>query len=91
MDTIVTNMEKLSRANFPPWKSQMEDILILNDQYFPIEGTTKKPSSMTNEDWNKLDRKVIATICQYLAKNVYFNVSGEKTTEELCYIPGGII
>ena len=33
---------------------------------------------MTNEEWNKLDRKAIATIRQYLTKNVYFDVSGEK-------------
>ena len=33
--------------------------------------------------WNKLDRKAIATIRQYLAKNVYFNVFGEKTAEGL--------
>lgn len=79
METIVTNMEKLSGANFSLWKSQMEDILILKDKYLPIEGTTKKPLSMTNEEWKKLDRKVTATIRQYLAKNVYFNVSGEKT------------
>ena len=61
----------------------MEDILILKDQYFPIEGTTKKPSSMKNEEWNKLDRKAIATICQYLVKNVCFNVFEEKTTKGL--------
>ena len=61
----------------------MEDILILKDQYFPIEGATSKPSSMTNEEWNKFDRKAIATIRQYVAKNVYFNVAGEKTTVEL--------
>ena len=83
MGTIVTNMEKLSGANFALWKSRMEDILILKDQYLPIEGTTKKPSSMTNEEWNKLDRKATVTIHQYLAKNVYFNVSREKTAEGL--------
>jgi len=55
METTVTDMEKLSGANYALWKSQMEDILILKDQYLPIEGTTKKPSSMTNEEWNKLD------------------------------------
>ena len=59
----------------------MENILILKDQYLPVEGTIKKPSLMTNEEWNKLDRKAIATIRQYLAKNVYFNVSGEKMAE----------
>lgn len=83
MDTIVTNMEKLSEANFTIWKSQMEDILILKDQYVPIEGTTKKLSLMKNEEWNKLDRKAIATIRQYLANNVYFNMYGGNTAEGL--------
>ena len=82
METIVTDMEKLSMANFALWKSQMEDILILKDKYLPIEGTTMKPSSATNEEWNRLDRKTIATIRQYLAKNVYFNVSEEKRLKD---------
>ena len=83
METAVTDMEMLNGANFSLWKSQMEDILILKDQYLPIDGTTKKLSSMTNEEWNKLDRKEIATIRQYLAKNVYFNVSREKRAKGL--------
>ena len=33
---------------------------------------------MTNEESDKLDKKAITTIFQYLAKNVYFNVSEEK-------------
>ena len=81
--TATSDMEKLNGANFALWKSQMEDILILKDQFLPIEGLAKKPSGMTDEDWNKLDRKAIATIRQYLAKNVYFNVAGEKTAEAL--------
>ena len=79
----VNDMEKLSGANFSLWKSQMEDILILKDQYLLIEGVTKKPSSITNEEWDKLDRKVIATIRQCLAKNEYFNVSRENMAEGL--------
>lgn len=58
--TIVTNMEKLSGANFSLWKSQMEDILILKDQYLLIKGVENKSSSMRDEEWNKLDRKVIS-------------------------------
>ena len=61
----------------------MEDILILKDQYFPIEGQTSKPSSMTDEEWNKFDRKAIATIRKYLPNNIYVNVIGEKTTNAL--------
>ena len=79
----MSDMEKLNGANFALWKSQMEDILILKDQYLPIEGVAKKPSSMTVEHWSKLDRKAIATVRQYLAKNVYFYVAGEKTTKRL--------
>ena len=61
----------------------MEYILILKYQYFPIEGVASKNSSMTDEEYKKLDKKSIATIRQYLAKNVYFNVVGEKTTVDL--------
>ena len=80
----MSDMEKLNETNFSLWKAQMEDILILKDQYFPIEGAASKPSSMEDEEWNKLDRKAIATIRKYLAKNVYFNVVGEKTSVDLC-------
>ena len=81
--TTVSDMEKLNGTNFALWKAQMEDILILKYQYFSIEGASSKPSSMTDEEWNKLDRKAIATIRKYLEKNVYFNVAGEKTTVDL--------
>jgi hypothetical protein len=81
METLtLSDMEKLNGANFSLWKSQMEDVLILKYQYLSIERATKKPSSMMDEEWNKLDKKAIATVRQYLAKNVYFNVAGEKTT-----------
>ena len=77
------DMEKLNGANISLWKSQMEDVLILKDQYLSIEGVAKKPSLMRDEEWNKMDRKAIATIYQYIANNVYFNVGGEKTEESL--------
>ena len=79
----MSDMANLNGTNFSLWKAQMEDILILKYQYFPIEGESSKPSSMTDEEWNKFDRKAIATIRQYLAKNVYFNVVGEKKTLDL--------
>lgn len=80
---MLSDIKKLNGANFTPWKSQMEDILILKDQYFLIEGIEKKPSSMMNEEWINLDRKVILTIYQYLSNNVYFSVAREKMEEGL--------
>ena len=79
----MSDMDKLNEINFALWKAQMEEILILKDQYLPIEGAASKPSSMTDEEWSKLDRMAIATIRWYLAKNVYFNVAGEKTPVDL--------
>ena len=54
--TTLSDMEKLNGSNFSLWKSQMEDVLILKDQYLSMEGATKKTSSMIDEEWNKLDR-----------------------------------
>ena len=58
----MSDMEKLNGANFSLWKYQMENILILKDQCFPIEGVTKNPSTMVDEYWNKLDLKSNSTI-----------------------------
>jgi len=44
--TVLSDMENLNEVNFTLWKSYMEDILILKDKYFPIEGVAKKPLSM---------------------------------------------
>jgi len=55
-------MEKLKGANFAQWKSHVHDIMILKDQYFPIEGVAKKSSIMIYEAWMSLERKSLATI-----------------------------
>ena len=38
---------------------------------------------MSNEDWEKMDEKAMASIFLSLAKNVLFNVSNEKSTKEV--------
>ena len=68
-------IENLIVINFTIWRSKMEDILTLRDLQLPIHGNSKKPSSMSDDYWEKLDRKTIATIRQYLADKVYFHVS----------------
>jgi hypothetical protein len=39
---------------------------------------------MSKEDWDKLDRRERITIRLFLAKSIFFNVSRESTTKELC-------
>ena len=77
------SIEKLTRVYFTIWRSKMEDILTLRDLQLLIHRKSKKPSSMSHEDWEKLDRKTIATIGQYLLDTVYFHVSQEKSIESL--------
>ena len=50
------SIEKLTGINFTIWRSKMEVILTLKDLQLPIRGKPKKPSSMSDEDWEKLDQ-----------------------------------
>ena len=70
--TTLSDVDKFNGANFSLLKVQMNDILIIKDQYFLIEGVVKKPSSMMDEEWNNMDKNTITTIHQYLENNVYF-------------------
>ena len=47
----------------------------MEDTQLPIEGKSKKPSSMTNGDWEKLDWTMIASVMYYLVDTLYFHVS----------------
>ena len=53
------------------------------DLYLPLSGKKKKPTSMTDTEWNILDRKALGTIRPCLAASTAFNISKETTTEGL--------
>ena len=58
----------------------MEDILYQKDLYLPLSGKTKKPTGMTVEEWNLLDRKALRTIQLCLVASTAFNIlKGTKT------------
>jgi hypothetical protein len=46
-------------------------------------GKTKKPASMTDEDWEDLDARALSTIHLSLVYEVMFNIVGEETTTRL--------
>ena len=71
---------KFNGQNFSLWKIQMEDYLYQKDLYLPLSKKTKKPTAMTYEEWNLLDRKALRTIRLCLAASVAFNISKETTT-----------
>ena len=44
---------------------------------------SKKPTTMTNEEWEDLDAKVLSIIRLCLTDDVMFNIVGEDTTSGL--------
>ena len=51
-----------------------------NNLYLPLGGKPNKLTSMTNEEWEILDKKALETIRLCLAASIAFNISKEKTT-----------
>lgn len=45
-----------------------------------------KLTTLTQEEWNTLDRKVLAIICLTSTKSVAYNVAKEKTTKEMMVV-----
>ena len=61
----------------------MDDYLYQKDLWWPLEGKTKKLTTMLDEDLDILDRKELGTIQLCLAYSVTFNITNVKTMEEL--------
>ena len=76
-------VEKFNGQNFLLWKMQVEDYLYQKDLYLPLSGKTKKPTAMTDAEWNILDRKALGTVWLCLTMSSAFNISKETTTKGL--------
>jgi len=61
----------------------MEDYLYQKDIYLPLNRKENNSVSMTDEEWDILDRKALGTIQLCLEALVSFNISSEKTTEDM--------
>ena len=82
-EDLKLRVDKFNGQNYPLWKMQMEDFLYQKDLYLPLGGRAAKAFAMKDEDWNLLDRKELGTIRLCLAVSVAFNISTEKTTEDV--------
>jgi hypothetical protein len=61
----------------------MEDYLYQKDIFLPMGGIVKNSTTMKDEEWELLERKALGTIRLSLTTSVDFNISKEKTTNEL--------
>ena len=76
-------VEKLNDQNFPLWNMQMEDYLYQKDMYLRLSEKTKNLSTMTDTEWDIIDRKALGTVRLCLVASVAFNISKETTIEGL--------
>jgi len=69
MDGITSRMITLSGTNLIQ-KPRIEDLLYYKDIHALLEGDVAKLKDMSDEDWNKLDRKATWFIRQWLNDTV---------------------
>ena len=78
IDEGKVRVDKFNGQNFQLWKMQMEDYLYQKDLWKLLDGKTKNWGSMTNDDWDLLDRKELRGIQLYQAPSVGFNITKVK-------------
>jgi hypothetical protein len=84
MQSSKFEVEKFSgKSNFELCKIKMRYLLVQQGIQKALAGKSKKPTAMTNEEWEDLDSKSLSTIRLCLADDVLFNIVGEDTTSGL--------
>ena len=84
MTNARVEVEKFTRKNnFALWKLKVRDLLVQQGLHKALDGVTKKPTSMSNSDWEDLDARALSTVRLCLANEVLFNIVGESTTAGL--------
>ena len=75
-------IKKFNGQNFELWKLKMEDILVDKEQWVAIDLCTK-PTAMSKEDWETLERKARSMIHLCLSDLVLLNVYRKDTAKDL--------
>ena len=81
-NTSRIEIEKFNGHEFELWKLKMKDILVDQEQWVAFDPKTKL-TSMSDEDWMKLDRKARSTVQLCLADSMLLNVLGEDNMKKL--------
>ena len=76
-------VNRFDGKNFQLWKMKMEDYLYQKDLWRSLEGKAKNQRSMSNDEWDRLDRNALGSIQLCLTPSVAFNITKAKTIEEL--------
>ena len=78
-----SRMVCLIGSNYVIYKGTMQDLLCTKDLSRPLKGDQSRPATMSNEDWDILNEKTVATIRQWVDDSVYHHVSEETNAQAL--------
>lgn len=74
-------VEKFDDNNiFFLWQVKVHDLVIQQDLHVALE---ERPIIMSDEEWRKLNLKVVSTICLSLVNDVLCDILGEDSTTKL--------
>src|SRR4051812_26844435 len=71
------------KVNFLLWKTRVTSLLVKEGTYQALQGIRKKPSTMGEDDWKKIDIKAKVTIILCQSDEILYNVMNEDTTAGL--------
>ncbi|KAL6538567.1 hypothetical protein OROGR_012555 [Orobanche gracilis] len=71
------------KISFSIWRVQMRVVLIQGGLKKALDGKSKKPDTMTDEQWDVLDEKALSSIQLCLSKEVLREVAKEKNVAAL--------
>ena len=75
-------IEKFNGQNFELWKLKMEDLLVDREQWNVVDLGTKC-TAMSQDDWDKLERRAKSKIQLCFLEFALLNVSGEDSAVKL--------
>jgi len=75
-------IKKFNGQCFELWKLKMKDLLVHNDQWITVDSSFK-PTTMSPEDWGKLDWKAKSKIRLCISDSLLLNVLEEALVKAL--------
>ncbi|KAE9608613.1 putative RNA-directed DNA polymerase [Lupinus albus] len=71
------------KISFSIWRVQMRVVLIQSRLKKVLDGKSKKPTSMTDDQWDELDEKTLSSIQLCLSNEVLLEVANKETVAAL--------
>lgn len=71
------------KISFAIWRVQMQAVLIQNGLKKALDGKSKKPATMTEDQWVEIDEKALSVIQLCLSREVLREVIKEKSAESM--------